>query len=150
MARVAARVTDKRVLKLIRAFLKSGVMEVGHSCRDARHQAVVIDPVEEFFEIKVNYDAVARGNVSLRLGYCLMGGAPRSEAVTVAGKHWVPALLKNLQQGLLDQSVDDARHAELSDPAIRLGDFNPFDRLAGLEAQGIHPRGYRRCSASRK
>ncbi len=29
MARVAARVTDKRVLKLIRAFLKSGVMEGG-------------------------------------------------------------------------------------------------------------------------
>ena len=29
MARVAVRVTDKRVLKLIRAFLKSGVMEDG-------------------------------------------------------------------------------------------------------------------------
>jgi RNA-directed DNA polymerase len=29
MGRVAARVTDKRVLKLIRAFLKSGVMEDG-------------------------------------------------------------------------------------------------------------------------
>ena len=37
--------------------------------------------------------------------------------------------LKNLQQGLLDQSVDDARHAELSDPAVRFGDFDPFDRL---------------------
>src|SRR3979490_3208678 len=29
MARVAARLTDKRVLKLIRAFLKTGVMEDG-------------------------------------------------------------------------------------------------------------------------
>src|SRR6202048_5288578 len=29
MARVAARMTDKRVLKLIRAFLKTGVMEDG-------------------------------------------------------------------------------------------------------------------------
>src|SRR5216110_3307143 len=27
------------------------------------------------------------------------------------------------------QSVDDARHAELSDPAVRLGYFDPLDRL---------------------
>jgi hypothetical protein len=50
-----------------------------------------------------------------------MSRASRSEAVTVPGKRWVPALLKNLQQGLLDQSVDDARHAELSDPPSGLG-----------------------------
>ena len=58
-----------------------------------------------------------------------MGGASRSEAVTVLGKRRVPPLLENLQHGLLDQSVDDARHAELSDPAVRLGDFDPLDRL---------------------
>src|SRR5205085_3690064 len=101
---------------------------VGDPRRHARHQAVVINPVEKFFEIKVNYDAVARGNVLLRLGYSLMSGASRSEAVTVPGKRRVPAFLKNLQHGLLDQSVDDARHAELSDPAVRLGDFDPLDR----------------------
>src|ERR1700741_2240603 len=82
-----------------------------------------------FLEIKVNHDAVARGNVSLRLGHRLMGGASRSEAVTVLGKRRVPLLLENLQQGLLDQSVDDARYAELSDPAARLGYFDPLDRL---------------------
>jgi hypothetical protein len=37
--------------------------------------------------------------------------------------------LQNLQQGLLNQSIDDARHAELSDPAIRLGYFDPLNRL---------------------
>jgi len=58
-----------------------------------------------------------------------MGGAFRSEAVAVPGKRRVPPLLENLQQGLLDQSVDDARYAELSDPAIRLGYFDPLDRL---------------------
>src|SRR6202030_4817006 len=78
---------------------------------------------------KINYDVVARGNVSLRLGYRLMGGASRSEAVAVPGKRRVPPLLENLQQGLLDQSVNDARDAELSDPAVRLGDVDPFDRL---------------------
>ena len=73
---------------------------IGHPRRDACHQAVVIGPVEEFFEIEVNYDVVARGNVLLRVGYSLMGGASRSAAVTVPGKRRVPALLKNLQQGL--------------------------------------------------
>src|ERR1700746_545813 len=89
----------------------------------------MIDPVEKFFEIKVNHNAVARGNVSLCLGHRLMGGASRSEAVTVLGKRRVPPLLEHLQQGLLDPAVDDARHAELSDPAVRLGYFDPPDRL---------------------
>src|SRR5215471_10879348 len=102
---------------------------IGHPRGDARHQAVMIDPVEKFFEIKVDHNAVARGNVLLRLGHCLMGGASRSETVTVLGKRRVPALLKNLQQRLLDQSVDDAGYAELPDPAVRLGDFDPLDRL---------------------
>ena len=83
----------------------------------------MIDPVEKFFEIKINYDVVARSNVSLRLGYRLMGGASRSEAVAVPGKRRVPPLLENLQQGLLDQSVDDARYAELSDPAVLSNDI---------------------------
>src|SRR5207253_2329410 len=99
---------------------------VGHPRGNARHQAIVIDPVEKFFEIKVNHDAVARGNILLRLGYRLMGGASRSEAEAVPGKRLVPPFLQNLQQGLLDQSVDDTRHAELSDPAVRLGYFDPL------------------------
>src|SRR6516165_8256579 len=93
------------------------------------NQGALCSTFQEFFEIKVNHDVVARGNVLLRLGHGLMGGASRSEAVTVPGKRRVPTFLKNLQQGLLDQSVDDARHAELSDPAVRLGDFGPSDRL---------------------
>src|SRR5438552_5495108 len=58
-----------------------------------------------------------------------MTGESRCEAVAMLGERRVPLLLENRQQGLLDQSVDDARHAELSDPAVRLGDFNPLDRL---------------------
>jgi hypothetical protein len=37
--------------------------------------------------------------------------------------------LEDLQQGLLDQTIDDTRDAELSDPALRLGYFDPFYRL---------------------
>jgi hypothetical protein len=77
------------------------------------NQGALCSTFQKFFEVKVNHDAVARGNVLLRLGYCLMGGASRSEAVTVPRKRRVPPLLENLQHGLLDQSVDDARHAEL-------------------------------------
>src|SRR6202022_2576096 len=93
------------------------------------NQGALCSTLQKFFEVKVNHDVVARGNVSLRVGHRLMGGASRSEAVTVLGKCPVPTLLENLQQGLLDQSVDDARHAELSDPAVRLGYFDPLDRL---------------------
>ena len=89
----------------------------------------MIDSVEEFFEIEIDHDVVALGDITLRLSHCLMGGAPRSKAVTVLGERRVPPLLENLQHSLLNQSVDDARHAELSDPAVRLGDFDPFDRL---------------------
>jgi len=112
---------------------------VGHPRRDARHQLVVVDPVEKFFEIKVDHVAVALGHVALGLGDRLMSRASGSEAVAVLGKRRVPALLENLQQGLLDQSVDDTGHAELSDPALRLGDFDPLDRLrlvGSLEQSG--------------
>ena len=89
----------------------------------------MIDPVEKSFEVEVNNDAVAFGNVALRLGYRLVGGASRTEAVAVLGERWIPTLLQDLQQRLLDQSVDDTRHAEFSDPAIGLRYLDPSDRL---------------------
>lgn len=89
----------------------------------------MVDPVEELFEIEINHDTVSLSNITLRLGHGLVGGPSRAEAVAVLGKRRVPTWLKDLQQGLLDQSIDDARHAELSDPAVGLRDFDPFDRL---------------------
>jgi site-specific DNA recombinase len=102
---------------------------VGYPHGDAGHEAIVVHSVEEFLEIEVNHDVVALGNVALRLGHRLMRRAPRSEAVAMLGKRRVPSLLQHLQHGLLDQSVDHARHAELSDPAVRLGYFDPLHRL---------------------
>ena len=97
--------------------------------RHAGHQQVMVDSIEEFFQIDVHDIVVALGNVRLGLGYCLMGRASRSESIAVLGKRRVPPLLQHLQHRLLDQSVDDTRHAELSDPAVRFGDFDPLDRL---------------------
>ena len=55
---------------------------------------------------------------------------PGRKPSAVLGKTSGPtALAENLQHSLLDQSVDDAEHAELSDPAVRLRDFDPLDRL---------------------
>jgi len=81
----------------------------------------VINPVEKFFQVDVNDVAVTLGNVALRLGYRLMGGASRAEAVTVLGERRVPLLLENLQQGLLDQPVDDASTPSFLIPPSGLG-----------------------------
>src|SRR5208337_3378462 len=77
---------------------------IGHSRGDARHQAVVIDSVEKLFKIEIDHDVVAVGDVTLRPSHCLMGGAPRSKAVTVLGKRRVPPLLENLQHSRRCQS----------------------------------------------
>src|SRR5262249_602906 len=57
------------------------------------------------------------------------GRSARSESVAVLGKRRVPAFLEDLQQRLLDQTIDNTRDAEHSDPAVRFGDFDPQDRL---------------------
>jgi len=102
---------------------------VGDTLGNAGHQPVMVDSIKELFQINVDHIVVALSNVTLRLGYGLMSRASRSESVAVLGKRRVPPLLENLQQRLLDQSVDDTRNAEFSDPAIRLGYFDPSDRL---------------------
>ena len=48
--------------------------------RDARHQNVVIDSIEKF-EIQVDHDVVAFGDIALRLGHGLMDGTPRADSV---------------------------------------------------------------------
>jgi hypothetical protein len=42
----------------------------------------VVNSVEKFFEVEINDDVVALGDVSLRLGHRLMGRASRTESVT--------------------------------------------------------------------
>ena len=116
---------------------------VGNPCRNAGHQQVMVDSIEEFFEVDVDHVVVALGNVLLGLGHGLLGRASRSESVAVLGKRRVPPRLQDLKHRLLDQSVDDTRHAELSDPAIRLGDFDPLHRLRRVgSCQQLFPNGW--------
>src|SRR5262245_65778580 len=56
---------------------------VGDPCRDACHQNVVIDSVEKLFEVEIDYDVVAFGDITLRLSHGLMGGTSRTEAEAV-------------------------------------------------------------------
>ena len=115
---------------------------IGYPCRDSGHKQVVINSVEKLFEVDVNHIIIALGDVTLRLGYCLMGRASRSESIAVLGERRVPLLLENLQKPLLDQSVDDTRHTEFSDPAIRLRDIYPFDRLRAVGSfEQLFPNG---------
>ena len=47
---------------------------------------LINNSVEKLFQIEINHDIVALGDVSLRLGYRLMSRASRTESVTVLGK----------------------------------------------------------------
>ncbi len=57
---------------------------VGLPRGDPRHQAVMIDSVEEFLQIDVNHEAVALGDVALRLGYCSLSTIARA----ITGARW--------------------------------------------------------------
>ena len=52
---------------------------IGYPRRDAGHEAIVIDPIEELFKVEINHDIVALGNVTLRLGHRLMSRTPWTE-----------------------------------------------------------------------
>ena len=93
------------------------------------HQLVVVDPVEELFQIEINHPAAACGDVLLRLGYRLMCRASGPEPVTVFGKLRVPPALQDLHHRLLHHAVQHRRDAQLSHPSVRLGYLYPLYRL---------------------
>ena len=57
---------------------------------NACHQPIVIDPIEELFEIEINHDIVAHCNIHLRLGHRLMREASWPEAVNILGERRIP------------------------------------------------------------
>src|SRR5258705_12011124 len=96
---------------------------------DLAHQFVMIDSIEEFFQIEINHPSVALRNVLLRLSHGVMRRPTRSEPIAVLGERRIPSPLQNLHLRLLDKAVQPGWDAKLSPPAIRLRDFPPSHRF---------------------
>src|SRR5262249_47082948 len=97
-------------------------------CHSA-HQDVVIDPVEEFLQIKVNHPPVTVGNIGLRPGHCPMRRALRSESKTGFRECGFEDGSQYLRQRLLNEAIEHDGNTQLALPASRLVDFHASNRL---------------------
>jgi hypothetical protein len=98
---------------------------------DLAHQFVVIDSIEEFFQIEINHPSVALHNILLRLSHGLMRRPIRSKPIAVVGKRRVPSLLQNLHHRLLDEAIQHSWDA----PSFRIpppSGFGISTRLTGF------------------
>jgi site-specific DNA recombinase len=86
---------------------------VYYASLDQAQQLVVIHPVKELFEIQVHHPLIAFRQILLGAGHCLMRGASWAKALTIFREGWVPRPLQDLQQGLLDEAVQDGGDPEL-------------------------------------
>jgi site-specific DNA recombinase len=68
---------------------------------DLAHQFVMVDSIEEFFQIEINHPAVALRNILLRLCHGVMRRPTRSEPIAVLGERRIPLPLQNLHHRLL-------------------------------------------------
>src|SRR5262245_10137844 len=107
------------------------------------HQEVVIDSIEESFEVNIDNPVEALLDVALRLEYSLVRATPRSKTVTVSGETCVESRTKHLQDGLLDESIDYRRDAELALTSVGFCDRDAphwarlVDACEQLCAQGL-------------
>src|SRR5665213_427145 len=84
------------------------------------HQDVMVDPVEELFQVDIHDDGVSGRNIRLRPLHRLMRRALRPEAEARLRERRVPAGLQHLHYRLLDQAVEHRRNAEQPHAARRL------------------------------
>ena len=83
----------------------------------AGHQDIVVHPVEDLLQIEIDHDVVALGDAAARLGKRGMRPAPRAKAEARPRKRRVEDRLEDLQNGLLHQTIDHRRDAQLPHPA---------------------------------
>ena len=87
---------------------------------DPHHQSIMVDRVEELFEINIHGDLTAILNVLPKLTNSVVCRTVGPKAKTALGKCWVKDRLQHLRYGLLDNPVDDRWYAQLSFSALRL------------------------------
>jgi hypothetical protein len=78
------------------------------------HQNVVVHTIKESLQIDIHDPATAILDVPLRTPYRVVRPAAGTKSVTVIGKRRVELWLQNLQQALLDESVEYRRNAKLA------------------------------------
>ncbi|MGF6433309.1 hypothetical protein ABIE91_008529 [Bradyrhizobium elkanii] len=102
---------------------------VSHPFGDQPHQDVVVDPVEELFQVDVHDDGVPGRDIRLRPFHRLMRRAGRPEAEARLGERPIPIRLQHLHHRLLDDAVEHRRDAERPQAARRLRYLDPPHRL---------------------
>ena len=106
-----------------------------HVLAHANHQAVVVDAVEERFQIDVHHPAVSLSDRGLGVAHRLVCVAPGPKAVAVGVEVAVPLALDDLRQRLLDESVRYRRDAKESFSAVWLWDFHALDWFGPVSAR---------------
>ena len=74
------------------------------------HKDVVVNPVEEFFQVTIYYPCIAFCNILLGLRNRLMSASSRSKSVTAGRKRRIKKRREHLQNGLLDEAVKRDGH----------------------------------------
>src|SRR5512143_551116 len=81
--------------------------------------------------------------MGLRLSYGLMGRATGSEPVAMLRERRVPAALQDLQDRLLDQTIQHGGDAQLAHPAVRFGDLDsPYRSRSISPVEQLFPDGW--------
>lgn len=101
---------------------------------EPRDQPVVIDPIKERFQIKIDHPATTSADVRLHLSHGLVGRALRTKPVAAWMEVGFPLLAYHLSNGLLDETVEHCRNTQQTLAPIGLGDFHAAHRLRAVAA----------------
>jgi site-specific DNA recombinase len=105
---------------------------VGDTSGQTGHQDVVVHSIEELLQIEVHDDDSPIGYVSAGRSQRIVRAASRSETVARCREGRGHKRFQHLKDGLLDQTVDHRRDAQLSHPATGLGDVHFSHRLRSI------------------